>query len=79
MSNELENAMEQHNRLYQMAYREYLNNDLVAAHQLATEALHKAHEFYLHPDRPAEPERFHCRAATLLTAIEWRSLLVQDE
>jgi hypothetical protein len=79
MVGELENAMDQHDRLYRMAYREYLNNDLVAAHRIATEALAKAQQFRHQNDGLAEPHKFSCRAKTLLEAIEWRSLLVQDE
>jgi hypothetical protein len=79
MVDELKNAMEQHDRLYRMAYREYLNNDLVAAHRIATEAMAKAQQFRHQNDGLAEPQRFSCRAKTLLEAIEWRSRLVQDE
>ena len=79
MDGELENAMEQHDRLYRIAFREYLNHDLVAAHRIATEALAKAQQFRHKSDGLAEPQRFSCRAKTLLEAIEWRSLLVQDE
>jgi hypothetical protein len=79
MVGELEDAMEQHDRLYRMAYKEYLNHNLVAAHRIATEALAKAKQFRHQSDGLAEPHSFSCRAKTLLEAIEWRSLLVQDE
>jgi hypothetical protein len=79
MVDESENAMEQHDRLYRMAYREYLNSDLIAAHRIAIEALAKAQQFHHQNDGLAEPRRFSCRAKTLLEAIEWRSLLAQDE
>jgi hypothetical protein len=79
MVGELENAMEQHDRLYRIAFKEYLNHDLVTAHRIATEALAKAQQFHHQKDGLAEPHRFCCRAKTLLEAIEWRSLLVQDE
>jgi hypothetical protein len=79
MVGKLENAMEQHDRLYRIAYREYLNHDLVAAHRIATAALAKAQQFRPQIDGLAEPRIFSCRAKTLLEAIEWRSLLVQDE
>lgn len=79
MVGELENAMEQHDRLYRIAYREYLNHDLVTAHRIATEALAKAEQFRHQNDGLAEPRRFCCRAKTLLEVIEWRSQLVQDE
>ena len=75
----MENAMEQHDRLYRMAYREYLNHNLITAHKIATEALAKAQQFRLQNKELAAPHRFCCRAKTLLEVIEWRSLLVQDE
>jgi hypothetical protein len=79
MMDELENIMEQHDRLYRSAYKKYLNNDLLAAHRIATEALDIAQQFRRQNDGLAEPQRFSCRAKTLLEAIEWRSLLDQDK
>lgn len=79
MVGELEDAMQQHDRLYRLAYRKYLNHDLIAAHRIATAALAKAQQFRQQNDGLAEPHMFSCRAKTLLEAIEWRSLLVQDE
>ena len=79
MVGEMENPMEQHDKLYRMAYKKYLDHDLIAAHRIATEALAKAQQFRHQNDGLVEPYRFCCRAKTLLEAIEWRSLLVQDE
>ncbi len=71
--------MEQHDRLYRMAYREYLNHDFAAAHRMATEALALAQQFQHQCGGLTEPRRFSCRAKMLLEAIEWRSLLVKEE
>lgn len=76
---ELDEAMERHDRLYRTAYQEYLNNDLVAARRMATEALEIVQQFRHESGNLREPHRFCCRAKTLLEAIEWRSLLAQEK
>jgi hypothetical protein len=76
---ESDSTMEQHDRLYRMAYKEYLNNDLTAARKMATEAFALAQQLRVHANGLAEPQRFTYRAKTLLEAIEWRSLLAQEK
>jgi hypothetical protein len=75
----LEHPLEQHDRLYRLAYKDYLDNDLESARSLALEAVEKAHQFHAGIEKPSPEIHFGCRAATLLQAIEWRFLLAQDE
>jgi hypothetical protein len=74
-----ESLMEQHDLLYRQAYREYVKNNLEAARTIAQEAIGKAREFYFLEGRLIKRNCPACRAAILLAAIEWRSLLAQDE
>ncbi len=75
----LEHPLMQHDRLYRLAYKEYLENDFEAARTLALEAIQKAQEFRLLNSHFAQGDRFSCRATTLLQAIERRTHLAQDE
>lgn len=69
------NALEQHDSLYRLAYRKYLNNEIEFARQLAEEAVEKAHEFYMTMQLAVPADRFNCRAQTLLDLIDQRTLL----
>ncbi len=69
------NSLEQHNALYQLAYKKFMNNEVEYARQLALEAVSKAHEFYLNMQLSVPADKFNCRAQSLLEMIERRSLL----
>lgn len=69
------NSLEQHNSLYQLAYKKFMNNEIEYARQLALEAVSKAHEFYLNMQLSVPADKFNCRAQSLLEMIERRSLL----
>ncbi len=69
------NPLEQHDSLYRLAYRKFMNNEIEYARQLALEAVSKAHEFYLNMQTTVPSDRFSCRAQSLLDMIERRSLL----
>ena len=69
------NPLEQHDSLYRMAYKSFLNTDLDVARQLAEEAISKAHEFYLNMKLAVPADRVNCRAQILLNLIERQSLL----
>ncbi len=69
------NALEQHDTLYRLAYRKYLNDEIEFARQLAEEAVEKAHEFYMEMNLTVPADRFTCRARALLDMIERRTLL----
>jgi hypothetical protein len=74
-----ESLMEQHDLLYRQAYREYVKNNLAEARSIAQEAIDKAREFYFQEGKLMERNCPGCRAAILLAAIEWKSLLAQDK
>ncbi|MBK7093095.1 MAG: hypothetical protein IPH59_15490 [bacterium] len=67
------NPLEQHNSLYQLAYKKFMNNEMEYARQLALEAVSKAHEFYLDKHLSVPVDKFSCRAQSLLEMIEERS------
>lgn len=69
------NPLEQHDSLYRLAYKKFLNNEIEFARQLAEEAVLKAHEFYLNMQLTVPADKFSCRAKSLLDMIERRSLL----
>ncbi len=69
------NALEQHDSLYRLAYRKYLNDEIEFARQLAEEAVEKAHEFYMEMNLTVPADRFTCRARALLDMIERKTLL----
>lgn len=69
------NSLEQHNSLYRLAYKKFMNNEMEYARQLALEAVSKAHEFYLNMQIAVPADKFNCRAQNLLEMIDRRSLL----
>jgi hypothetical protein len=71
--------MEQHDRLYRLAYKKYLNDDLEFARQLAIEAVEKARQSFEVQLVDHQSLHFNCRALTLLESIERRSLRPRAE
>lgn len=72
------NALEQHDTLYRLAYRKYLNNEIEFARHLAEEAVVKAHEFYMTMQLSVPADRFNCRAQALLDLIDRKTLLAGE-
>lgn len=70
--------LEQHDQLYRLAYKKFLDNELPQARRLATQAIEKAHEYFLRSNLTIPVERFACRAEALLQLIRERDLLSRD-
>ncbi|MGB5105512.1 MAG: hypothetical protein WBP29_04465 [Candidatus Zixiibacteriota bacterium] len=70
------NPLEQHDTLYRLAYKKFLDSEFELAQQLAEEAVSKAQEFYLSRKLTIPADRVvRCRAQNLLNLIEKQTLL----
>lgn len=64
------NLLEQHDSLYRLAYRKYMNREFEFARQLAIEAISRAQEFYISLNIIIPAGKFSCRAMNLLQMID---------
>ncbi|MCK4857365.1 MAG: hypothetical protein KAT58_05315 [candidate division Zixibacteria bacterium] len=63
-----------HDRLYRLACRKFLDNDLTGARKEAGQAMKRARQFYEMWISPSKSMRFCCRAQILLKTIDAATL-----